>query len=173
MLGRTKEQEEPGIVWDTAIQRLNMPEGRLHRTDSSEGEGELVIDLLSPCPECVEDRQRWQPNIHWCFLGAFLVHLHLKNEWLMAEERSLYEEADPYSKISADYSSSEEEDDTSDEEEEKTEEAKEVGEVVKDTESDEDEDQDQDNTQDEGAPAEGQKLKSSNTLPPPSPTSPN
>ncbi|KAL3690266.1 hypothetical protein R1sor_016575 [Riccia sorocarpa] len=26
-LGRTKEEEELGIVWDTAIQRLNMPEG--------------------------------------------------------------------------------------------------------------------------------------------------
>ncbi|KAL3701653.1 hypothetical protein R1sor_019675 [Riccia sorocarpa] len=68
---------------------------------------------------------------------------------------------DPYSKISADYSSSEDEDSSSEEEEEKAEEAKEVGEVVKDTDEDEDEGGDKGKTQVE------------DDSPPPSPTSPN
>ncbi|KAL3677169.1 hypothetical protein R1sor_027117 [Riccia sorocarpa] len=178
MLGRTKEQEEPGIVWDTAIQRLNMPEGvnpddlfeeKRKQNDKNGYKTKTYTDPLRRviaeslmalfCPNALKTVSDGSP----IYIGAFLAHLHLKNEWLTAEERSLYEEADPYSKISADYSSSEEEDDTSEEEEEKAEEAKEVGEVVKDTESDEDEDE----AEDKG------KAQIEGNSPPPSPTSPN
>ncbi|KAL3679636.1 hypothetical protein R1sor_022592 [Riccia sorocarpa] len=213
MLGRTKEQEEPGIVWDTAIQRLNMPEGvnpddlfeeKRKQNDKNGYKTKTYADPLRRviaeslmalfCPIRMTylvvhkvafiERLLLKEKVNWgsifchhvqnammtvsdgspIYIGAFLAHLHLKNEWLTVEERSLYEEADPYSKISADYSSSEEEDDTSDEEE-KAEEAKEVGEVVKDTESDEDEDEDGDKDKDK-AQIEGDS-------PPPSPTSPN
>ncbi|KAL3685345.1 hypothetical protein R1sor_003367 [Riccia sorocarpa] len=212
MLGRTKEQEEPGIVWDTAIQRLNMPEGvnpddlfeeKRKQNDKNGYKTKTYTDPLRRviaeslmalfCPARMTylvvhkvafiERLLLKEKVNWgsifchhvqnalktisdgspIYIGAFLAHLHLKNEWLTVEERSLYEEADPYSKISANYSSSEEEDDTSDDEEEKTEKAKEVGEVVKDTESDEDEDE----AGDKG------KAQIEGDSPPPSPTSPN
>ncbi|KAL3689022.1 hypothetical protein R1sor_015331 [Riccia sorocarpa] len=209
MLGRTKEQEEPGIVWDTAIQRLNMSEGvnpddlfeEKRKQNDKNGYktktyanplrrviGESLMALLCPVrmtylvvhKVAFIERLLLKEKVNWAaifchhvqnalktvgdgspiYIGAFLAHLHLKNEWLTAEERSLYEETDPYSKISADYSSSEDEDSSSKEEEEKTEDAKEVGEVVKDTDDDEDEGGDKGKTQVE------------DDSPPPSPTSP-
>ncbi|KAL3677885.1 hypothetical protein R1sor_020841 [Riccia sorocarpa] len=178
MLGRTKEQEELGIVWDTVIQRLNMPEGVNpddlfeEKRKQNDKNGYKTKTYVDPIRRVIDESLMafFFPNAlktvgdgSPIYIGAFLAHLHLKNEWLTAEERSLYEEVDPYSKISADYSSDEDEDDTSDEEEEKTEEAKEVGEVVKDTESDEDED--------EGGNKD--KAQVEDKSPPPSPTSPN
>ncbi|KAL3677889.1 hypothetical protein R1sor_020845 [Riccia sorocarpa] len=166
MLGRTKEQEELGIVWDTAIQRLNMlecvnPDDLFEeKRKQNDKNGYKTKTYADPIRRNALKTVRDGSPI---YIGAFLAHLHLKNEWLTAEERSLYEEVDPYSKISVDYSSDEDEDDTSDEEEEKTEEAKEVGEVVKDTESDEDED--------EGGNKD--KAQVEDESPPPSPTSPN
>ncbi|KAL3694642.1 hypothetical protein R1sor_008293 [Riccia sorocarpa] len=198
MLGRTKEQEEPCIVWDNAIQRLNMPEGvnpddlfeeKRKQNDKNGYKTKTYTDPLRRviaeslmalfCPARMTylvvhkvafiERLLLKEKVYWglifyhhvqnalktvsdgspIYIGAFLAHLHLKNEWLTAEERTLYEKADPYSKISADYSSSEE--------------AKEVGEVVKDTKSDEDEDE----AEDKG------KAQTEGDSPPPSPTSPN
>ncbi|KAL3679291.1 hypothetical protein R1sor_022247 [Riccia sorocarpa] len=212
ILGRTKEQEEPDIVWDTAIQRLNMPEGvnpddlfeeKKKRNDKNGYKMKTYVDPIRRvigeslmalfCPVRMTylvvhkvvfiERLLLKEKVNWgsifchhvqnalktvgdgslIYIGAFLAHLHLKNEWLTAEERSLYEEVDLYSKISTDYSSDEDEEDTSDEEEDKTEEAKEVSEVVKDTESDEDEDEGRNKDK---AQVEGES-------PPPSPTSPN
>ncbi|KAL3700637.1 hypothetical protein R1sor_018659 [Riccia sorocarpa] len=164
MLGRTKEQEEPDIVWDTAIQRLNMPEGvnpddlfeeKRKQNDKNGYKTKTYADPLRRvigeslmalfCPVRMTylvvhkvtfiERLLLKEKVNWgsifchhvqnalkivsdgspIYIGAFLAHLHLKNEWLTVEERSLYEEAAPYSKISADYSSTEDEDDTSDE----------------------------------------------------------
>ncbi|KAL3679913.1 hypothetical protein R1sor_022869 [Riccia sorocarpa] len=176
MLGRTKEQEEPGIVWDTAIQRLNMPEGvnpddlfeeKRKENDKNGYKTKTYADPLRMvigkslmalfCPVRMTYLVVHKPDLHWCLLGASSLEERVAH----GRRRSLYEETDPYSKISTDYSSSEDEDSSSEEEEEKTEEAKEVGEVVKDTDDDEDEGGDKGKTQVE------------DDCPPPSPTSPN
>ncbi|KAL3680042.1 hypothetical protein R1sor_022998 [Riccia sorocarpa] len=108
------------------------------------------------------------------YIGAFLAHLHMKNNWLTAEERSLYGDEDPYLKITANYSSSEEEKESSDEEQpstqaDKSEEgAQEVGEVAEDSES---EDEATEETEVEGEAVEGRKSKFPDITTAPYPTS--
>ncbi|KAL3693770.1 hypothetical protein R1sor_007421 [Riccia sorocarpa] len=101
------------------------------------------------------------------YIDAFLAHLHLKNEWLTAEERSQYGEEDPHSKITADYSSSEDEDQPSAQTEKIEDGEQEVGKVVEDTGSDEDEDTD--NTEED----EERKIQLPDFHSAPSLTSPN
>ncbi|KAL3696288.1 hypothetical protein R1sor_010364 [Riccia sorocarpa] len=71
MLGRSKEQEEPGIVWDTMIQRLNMPEGvnpdDIFQEEKREGQ-ELIQDQDICRPPSKGDCPRLQIKnyLPWC-----------------------------------------------------------------------------------------------------------
>ncbi|KAL3676696.1 hypothetical protein R1sor_026644 [Riccia sorocarpa] len=175
-LGRTKEEEEPSIVWDTAIQRLNMPEGvnpndLFQEKRSLEGDknGYKTKTYADPLRRVIDEALM----ALFCSIRMTYLVVH-KNGWLTAEERSLYGEEDPYSKITVDYSSLEDDDESSNEKQtEKVEEgAQPIGEVVKDIKGSE-EDQDMDNTQKKDGPSEGQKAKFPNIDSVTSHTSPN